>query len=171
MDAMGWHIAGRPREVDFGSFDGIEWLWPLVSDADERANVSVGVSGTALASKTVPRATAHAISTNGRSAIEAILTWSRPPDRIIFTTSDWPNVYGGEPPPLSPAERAELADIRNWFAARGYDLNLHRVEGAWSAALMKRDRRVGSGSFTFGSSALDAARRTKREHEPEDDAA
>lgn len=175
---MAWRIASGPDETRTGSFDGVQWRFRLEDEQGRAANVTVGVSGTALAVASVPPVTAEAIATRGRTAIERVLEWPEPPTQITFTTEESPAVSGGVPPDESGQdvdvhEQAEVDSIRIWFDERGYELVLHQPggrEGGWFAPFMRHDSDVGSAAYGWGRTRLEAARDAQREFRQREEA-
>ncbi|MGZ4416121.1 MAG: hypothetical protein ACXVRZ_17350 [Gaiellaceae bacterium] len=59
----------------------------------------------------------------------------------------------------------ELAEIIEWFSARGYQLVVHEVAGAWRAPFVLKGVHVGVGTFGSGATPLEAAQDAKRQFE------
>lgn len=157
---MSWSIVSGPDEVRAGGYDGVLWQWRLRRDGSTKV-LLIGVSGTALASRTVPEITARAIASRGRSAVADVLDWPEPPDRMDFYTTDAPKIEGGTPPQEPGDEDAELRRVKEWFSEQGLELKVHPVDEGWSAAVTPRHSNVGAGWYVVGKTALEAARRAR----------
>jgi hypothetical protein len=107
---MSWSIESGPEEVTSGGYDGVLWRWYLEGLA-RRKPLLVGVSGTVLASRTIPEDTARAIASRGRSAVAEVLDWPEPPERIDFVTADAPAVTGGVRPMADEARPSAPVEI------------------------------------------------------------
>ena len=75
--------------VDFRACD-----YRLESERGATCEVEVRVTGTALACRddTLPAAVVAAKASRGRSVLEGLLSWARPP-RLIVVTSDWITLF------------------------------------------------------------------------------
>lgn len=158
---MSWRIVSGPDEIAGGSFDGVRWRFRL-EDAEEHAvNVTVGVSGTALAVASLPIETAEAIATRGRSAIERFLQWQEPPTGVTYFTTDRPAVEGGVPP-AEESGAQEVLESQQWVSERGFTLELQQQGSVWQATVQPL------GWVEEGASPAEAARLARERVEVDD---
>ncbi len=172
---MSWSIEDGPREWVGGGYDGSRWSFRLRSDDGRSANVTVSVSGTALASARVPQETARAIATRGESAVREVLAWPQPPSDIAFFSDTGPVTSGGvaaeEEQPAEEeggTEEDKVQELVDWFRERGYELVLHQPAGEtrdWFAPFMRLGAIVGAAPYGWGETRLAAAEDARREFE------
>lgn len=97
---MAWHLTddAGPFTAPWEGKDAVGWVWEILNDDEtESRRVLVEVSGTAMAvaDEFLPRETADAKNTEGRSEVEKVLGEVDPPRRITLGTTG----YMGESSP------------------------------------------------------------------------
>jgi predicted negative regulator of RcsB-dependent stress response len=66
------------------------------------------------------------------------------------------------------SEEQQVDEIRKWFADRGYELIVHPVShGGFFAPYIRFESRLGSASFTWGRTAVEAAEAARAQFEHE----
>ena len=82
-----WRLVSGPHKYAPSSFDRSHgWVYKIVHAADQR-KISVEVAGTVRASDgPLPAEVQSALSTRGKSAVEAVLDHDTPPRRLLGRT-------------------------------------------------------------------------------------
>lgn len=137
-----WRIVSAAERASAGDYRS--WQYGLESERGASHAVEVRLTGTALSCSgaTLPEAVAASMQSRGRTAVESVLAWGRPP-RLAVVTSDWITIrhrngyYSlvGQQLPADPAKRfealVERAKIRVPFGQGVEHIYEHRGAGRW----------------------------------------
>ncbi len=134
----------------------------LPGEPDEHARVVVGVSGSALASRSVDSATADAIATQGRSAVDRVLDWRIPPSEIRFFSHGGPVYEGGSKEDRGLTGEGELEAS---LCERGHSVQLFADDGGWRFRITSDLGGTLAESDTFFPTREDAAAAARETYE------
>jgi hypothetical protein len=92
VEGAAFLISG-PEEISDPGRDAITYRWWIAGKAVdvEFTGTAVAVTGEGLSTRAE-----KALDTQGHSEMLEFLKWKTPPDKVVFTTGNWPYIEGGE---------------------------------------------------------------------------